>query len=132
MSVETKAASSILAEKHKPRIKGPTFVFGGKMLSVIINKKDRIAATKISIIANIEQIPGATTELYRQAFKAIKQAATILGEPIEHTISTKNPKMKAWAKHPEKGMAIFQWRPEDISEENGRLTAKKIIYPEQA
>jgi len=107
MNVEAKAGSATLAEKYKPRIKSPTFVIGSKILSVIINKRDRVAATKISTIDSAEKIPGATTVLYKRAFEAIKQAATILGEPIEYTFSTRNPKMKDWARHPEKGMTIF-------------------------
>lgn len=46
---------------------------------------------------------------------------------VEYSFTTDNPALKAWAKDPKKGVAIFNW--DGIFEENGRLTAKKIIHP---
>lgn len=107
-----------------------TLEAGNKILVLSIDSYAAIAATRIDTIPNKPKTLGATTELYRQAFEIIKKAAAIIQEPIEYSFTTDNPTLIVWARHPEKGVAVFQWNDEDISEENGRLTAKKTIYPE--
>lgn len=130
MSVETALATSqVLIEKRRSK-RFTDFIFeeGNKILFLTIDTYFGKAATRIETVNENPKIPGTTTELYKKALEAMKQTATIIQEPIEYSFTSNNPTLKAWVRDPEKGLAIFQW--EEISEENGRLTAKKIIHPD--
>lgn len=100
---------------------------GNKHLQLII---DLIASTAVSHLETLKDHSkefGDTTKVYQSALKILRGMATEHQTSIEYSFSTTDKKMKAWARDPQKGMAIFNW--DSFKDEGGVLQATKTIYP---
>lgn len=101
---------------------------GDKRLMLSINLEgDIVARTQIVRVRDNTRTPGSTTLVYKEALEIMREAASILDHSIEYQISTKNQRMVAWARDPEKGMGIFHW--DRMWEEDGVFKAQKWIHP---
>ena len=72
-------------------------------------------------------IPGATTQLYRQALAAMEFISNAIGDELEYVFVSSNEKMKKWALDPKKGAELFNW--DKITYDRTCLHAYKIIKP---
>lgn len=95
----------------------------GLLLTILGNS----AITSVHSRDGYESIPGATTQLYRQALAAMEIIASAIGEEIEYCFVSSNEKMKEWAIDPEKGEGLFKW--DRIGYDKNSLYAYKRIKP---
>lgn len=95
----------------------------GLILTILGNN----ARTTVYSGVGYKSIPGATTQLYRQALAAMEIIASAIEEEIDYYFISSNEKMKKWALDPEKGKDLFKW--DDITYDINCLHAHKIIKP---